>query len=205
MELLQLLGEPFEVVLPNTIESAVHSGEAARQASVLAERKALSVAAQSPSSVVIAADTVVVLGDKVMGKPPDAESARETLEALRGRQHQVISGLAVIHPTHTSPVLQAVETRVWMRHYSEHEIAHYISRGEPFDKAGAYAIQDRHFHPVERIEGCYANVMGLPLCHLYVCLEQTDYSLPILPVSACEARIAGACPVAQEILKSVNR
>jgi MAF protein len=204
-ELIRLLDVPFEVVKPETIESTDRSFGARRMAMHLATMKAAAVAGRSKERVIVAADTLVLLGDEVMGKPQDAAAARGMLEDLRSGEHQVISGLAVIHPTASAPMVQAIETQVWMRRYDDEEISAYIQRGEPFDKAGAYAIQDLDFDPVERIEGCYANVMGLPLCHLYKMLRHVDLFLPAPPAQSCEDYIGRSCPVAEHILGSDSR
>jgi MAF protein len=201
-ELLRLLGLPFDVAEPPADEGELRGSDVSRQAALLAQSKALSVAAHNPADVIVAADTVVVLRGVVMGKPVDAASAREMLEALRGQEHLVISGLTVVHPCSSAPRVRAVKTRVWMRDYGDHEIEAYIARREPFDKAGAYAIQDRHFQPVERIEGCYANVMGLPLCHLFETLSRAHFPALISPVSGCENLTGRTCPVVGTILDS---
>jgi septum formation protein len=201
-ELLRLLGLPFEITEPSAEEGEIRGGDVSRQATALAQAKALSVADQHPGAVIVAADTLVVLRGVVMGKPADAASARGMLEALRGQEHLVISGLAVVHPDDARPSVQAVETRVRMRKYGDDEIAAYITRGEPFDKAGAYAIQDQVFQPVERIEGCYANVMGLPLCHLFKILSRADFPGLVRPVSACQKFTGHACTVASSILEA---
>ncbi len=203
-ELLRLLGLPFAITEPSVDEGEVRGSDASRQAAALAQSKALSVAAQHPGEVIVAADTLVVLQGVAMGKPADAASAREMLEALRGREHLAISGLAVIHPWSAPPSMQAVETRVWMREYEDGEIAAYVARREPLDKAGAYAIQDQDFHPVERIEGCYANVMGLPLCHLFKTLSRADFPALVRPVSACEDFTGHTCSVASSILEAAT-
>jgi septum formation protein len=199
-ELLRLLDLPFDITQPSAEEGEVRGSDVSRQAAALAQSKALSVAAQHPGEVIVAADTLVVLQGVVMGKPADAASAREMLESLRGQEHLVISGLAVVHPGSARSSMQAVETRVWMRDYEDREIAAYIARREPFDKAGAYAIQDQDFQPVARIEGCYANVMGLPLCHLFKTLSRADFPALVRPVSACENFTGHACSVASSIL-----
>lgn len=201
-ELVRLLGVPFEVVDPQTIESATRSSDAPRMASILARMKATAVAELSGENVIVAADTLVVLRGQVMGKPPDEAAARAMLAGLRSGEHRVVTGLAVIHPSASAPVVEAVETRVWMRQYDDEEISNYIDRGEPFDKAGAYAIQDPDFDPVERIEGCYANVMGLPLCHLFSTLKGVGPFPPEPPAQACEAYTNRSCPVAERILQS---
>lgn len=203
-ELLRLLALPFQVVVPQTVESTVQCSDAATQASVLAEMKALSVARHRHEEIIVAADTLVLLRDRVIGKPQDPGSARDTLVALRGGEHQVVTGLAVILPGALTPLLQTVETRVWMRQYGEEEIANYIDRGEPFDKAGAYAIQDLEFDPVERVEGCYANVMGLPLCHLFTTLRDAASLHFPPPTAACEGHTGRRCSVAGHILEAVS-
>lgn len=201
-ELVRLLGVSFEVVEPETIESTARCSDASRQASILAEMKAMAVADLGQGNVIVAADTLVVLRGQALGKPPDAAAARGMLVDLRSGEHQVVTGLAVIHPSASAPIVQAVETRVWMRQYDDEEISEYIDRGEPFDKAGAYAIQDPDFDPVERIEGCYANVMGLPLCHLFKTLRVMDPFPPAPPAQACEVYTSRSCPVAERILQS---
>jgi MAF protein len=167
--------------------------------------KALSVAKADQEEIIVAADTLVVLRDQVIGKPEDPASARDTLAALRGGEHRVITGLAVILPQSAKPILQAVETVVRMRQYGEEEIASYVGRGEPFDKAGAYAIQDPEFDPVERVEGCYANVMGLPLCHLFAILRDRASLHSVPPVAACEGYTRHRCSVAVRILETSTR
>jgi septum formation protein len=113
--------------------------------------------------VVVAADTLVVVDGGVLGKPVDAEDAMRMLRDLRGRGHEVLTGVAV-RTAQEREWGAVVGTRVVMRAYGDDEVAAYVARGEPFDKAGAYAVQDTVFEPVERLEGCYLNVVGLPLC-----------------------------------------
>ncbi len=200
-ELLSLLGIPFEVMAPEVQEDAVGGEGADDMALRLARLKAQAVATIEPTKVIVAADTVVLLGDRVMGKPTEAAAASAMLHALRERKHQVMSGLAIYDPSTRSVTDEAVETLVWMREYRDEEIAEYIARGEPFDKAGGYAIQDPIFNPVKRIEGCYANVMGLPLCHLFVSLEKIGIVLPTSPWRACESYTGRPCAVAARVLK----
>jgi septum formation protein len=204
-ELLQLLGVPFQVIMPHIHEESVRCTDGARLASMLAEMKALSVKSQTDEDIIVGADTVVLLQGQILGKPADAASARNMLADLRRGGHQVITGLAVVRPHISTPLVQPINTRVWMRQYSDEEIARYIARGEPFDKAGAYAIQDPEFRPAERIQGCYANVMGLPLCHLSVILRRLHLSLTEPPREACEAHTGRSCPLADRILGSGSR
>jgi MAF protein len=118
----------------------------------------------SRGEVALAADTLVVSPDGVvLGKPATGEEARTMLRALHGRPHTVITGV-VVRTSDRREWAAAVSTRVIMRAYSQREIDSYVERGEPYDKAGGYAVQDAEFSPVERLEGCYLNVVGLPLC-----------------------------------------
>jgi MAF protein len=115
------------------------------------------------NEVVLAADTLVVADDTILNKPLDNDQARAMLQTLSGRIHEVLTGIAL----RTGDGRRwggVVSTCVVMRPYSDAEIDAYVERGEPFDKAGGYAIQDEMFRPVERLEGCYLNVVGLPLC-----------------------------------------
>lgn len=126
-----------------------------------------------PVAVVLAADTVVVLDDTILGKPADDAEARAMLTALRGRAHRVLTGVALAvagEIVRTS----LVETTVWMRRYDTDEVERYVRSGSPLDKAGAYGIQDIGFRPVERIEGCFTNVVGLPLCEVRRALTALD-------------------------------
>ncbi len=114
--------------------------------------------------VIVAADTLVVVDREILGKPASPDEAIAMLRKLRGRAHHVLTGVALRQSADDVQWGGVVTTRVIMRPYSEAEVADYVARGEPFDKAGGYAIQDAVFGPVERLEGCYLNVVGLPLC-----------------------------------------
>ena len=122
-------------------------------------------ASESCDEVVLGADTVVVLGDRVMEKPVDADDARAMLRALSGREHDVITGICLLQADRT--IIDHEITRVHFVELSDREIDAYVLSGEPMDKAGAYAIQGLASKFVDRIEGCYFNVMGLPLALMY--------------------------------------
>ena len=128
----------------------------------LAKARAAAASEAEGTRIVVAADTLVVAAARILGKPTDAEVARTMLMKLSGGVHHVLTGVALLR----GDVAWAgvVDTRVRMRAYVEAEVEAYIARGEAFDKAGGYAIQDAAFRPVERIQGCYLNVVGLPLC-----------------------------------------
>ena len=170
-ELLAALGATFEVA-PADVDETTEERDPVRIAEGLALRKARAVAAVTPPTsagevrngdrpVILAADTIVVDGWEILGKPADAEAARATLERLRGREHEVVTGIAVVAGERAAA--DFARTSVRMRDYGDDEIAAYIARGEPFDKAGSYAIQDEAFHPVAATDGCVCSVVGLPL------------------------------------------
>ena len=176
-ELLSCLGLQFRVLHPSAVED-VRENEAPQQ---MVERLALSKAesvAQSLSwGMILGADSVVVLDGRVLGKPAGAAEARGMLWCLRGRVHEVITGLALINASDRSVRVASRSSVVTMREYSDDEIEAYIASGEPMDKAGAYAVQDMTFRPVASLEGCYTNVMGLPLCLLVDLLRDTGFEL----------------------------
>jgi len=130
----------------------------------------------------------------MLGKPRSPDDARRMLEALRDRVHAVHSGLTLrrADEIHT----ERITTQVWMRPYTPAELEAYVTAGHPMDKAGAYGIQDEPFCPVERLEGCYMNVVGLPLCHLARALLRWGVEVPALPPGYCRTVLGGPCPVA---------
>lgn len=137
--------------------------------------------------VIIAADTVVVLEGKILGKPHSPDEATHMLQSLREEAHYVYSGLTIAYVPQISPTAVQAETvfitclhksQVWMRPYSQAEIAAYVAGGSPLDKAGAYGIQDKSFAPVQQWQGCFASIMGLPLAELKTALAQLKVSLP---------------------------
>jgi septum formation protein len=162
--LLGALGVPFDVRVADVEEVFVPGTPAGEEAERLAMAKAeaCSRSLDGPNeALILGADTIVVLDGEPLGKPRDADEARAMLRGLRGRPHEVITGVAMLCPS--GGRTDRATTRVHMRDYTDAEIAAYIATGDPFDKAGAYAIQHTGFAPVERIEGCYCAVMGLPL------------------------------------------
>ncbi|SRR5579883_1258580 len=138
---------------------------------------ALSAEESAANAVIIAADTTVLLDGSILGKPRDADEAWEMLRRLRGRAHVVRTGV-VVQPATGAAVSAAVSTRVVMRPFSDDEIARYIASGDPFDKAGSYAIQHPVFQPVEQIDGCATNVIGLPICQLARLLRGLGMAVP---------------------------
>jgi len=166
----------------------------------LAQAKAQAAAQRHRDGLIIGADTIVVLDGAVLGKPRDEEEAVRMLKALRGREHWVHTGLALVEPATGQETSRVVSTKVPMRAYSDEEIARYVASGDPLDKAGAYAIQHPGFRPVvlECLQGCYANVVGLPLCSLVEMLEAWGVR-PATDVGfACQAHLEITCPLVKE-------
>lgn len=160
-DLLRQLGVPFEVV-PSGIAETLPPGPVREAVQALALAKARAVAGRVGLAVVLGADTAVVLAGEVFGKPESPEDARRMLRALRGREHEVITAVALVEAPSGREETAAVVSRVLMREYSEAEIEAYVASGEPFDKAGAYAVQAAAGALVAKVDGCYTNVVGLP-------------------------------------------
>jgi len=150
--------------------------------------------------IIIAADTVVVADMRVLGKPDSPAEATRILRSLRGRAHHVYTGIAVLDAKRDRACVQVATSPVRMRNYGDDEIAAYVASGDPMDKAGAYAIQHQGFSPVAAIEGCYANVMGFPICHLYRLLTGWDLPGPVHPLACCPRALREPCPYAEGIL-----
>ena len=191
-ELLSGLGVRFDIVKPH-IDESLHDGEALLDyVQRLSREKAEAIVETicKASALVLSADTIVVLsadtigideGGELLGKPRDAADARRMLSALRDRAHQVITAFTLhLHAQAPLIITRHVRTLVRMRDYSDAEIDAYIASGDPFDKAGAYAIQNQAFHPVARIEGSYSNVVGLPIDEVKAALIEIGYPLPEL-------------------------
>lgn len=173
---LEQLGLDFEVrPAPERVEGEWDGAEPP-EAFVrrTAEAKATAVSGECPGSVVIAADTIVVLDDRVLGKPVDPEAARGMLLRLAGRGHVVETGVAVVAPGGAAVGVE--ETEVGFRALDEDEIAAYVATGESLDKAGAYGIQGYGAALVEGVHGCYFNVMGLPVTRLLEVLRRAGYA-----------------------------
>jgi len=204
-ELIKLLGLPVATTAAAIDEMPLPEELADAMARRLSREKALSVSALSPQSsalILLASDTVVSLDGEPLGKPRDAAEARTMLQRLRNRTHQVYTGLTLIDTNTDRLITDLAGSDVRMRAYSDEEIETYIASGDPFDKAGAYAIQHEGFHPADRFDHCFANVMGLPLCHVVRALRQLGVE-PIneVPV-ACQSYLNYQCPVFESILKS---
>ncbi len=166
-ELLAYIVPAFEII-PSGIEE-IATGSPAQQVETLAADKAADIAGRYPDAIVIGADTLVAVDDLVLGKPGDAAEAAAMLKQLSGRTHTVYTGVAVISNGKTHTAVEA--TQVTFCRMTDGEISDYIATGEPMDKAGAYGIQGYGGKYITGIEGCFFNVMGLPLNRLYNMLK----------------------------------
>jgi MAF protein len=202
-QLLALGGWSFEVRPAHADETPL-SGEApAAFVRRLSETKArLAAQGVNGSALVIGSDTTVVLDGDVINKPADAAEATAMLERLRGRTHEVLTAITVLDTASGAAYTDLARSRVPMRAYSDVEVGDYVATGDPLDKAGAYAIQHPGFQPVARgrFVDCFANVMGLPLCHLLRQLRALGLdALTDLPAE-CQKFVPYDCPVYTGIL-----
>jgi len=185
-ELLANIIDHFEVLVVEVDEDSLTCADPWGTAESLAQAKAAAVAPLRPGCIVIGGDTVVAVPDSrigdeqrivasytLLGKPKHAREAAEMLRSLSGIEHEVITGIAIATP-HGTEVF-SVTTGVVFRELSDEEISDYVETGEPMDKAGAYAIQGRASKFIERIEGCYFNVVGLPVSLVYRLLKAAGY------------------------------
>ena len=170
-ELLGYFGLPFTVIPATGPEVPPDEADAGRTAWFLSQQKARQVAEAHPEALVIGADTVVGVDGMVLGKPRDEADAKRMLRLLSGREHQVYTGVSLVRygvypavPSYNDTCMET--TRVFFREMTDAEIDAYVATGEPMDKAGAYGYQGRAGIFVERIEGDFFNVVGLPLCLL---------------------------------------
>ena len=175
---------PFEAITPD-VEEGAEPGESPEDTVLrLALAKAQTVAEKRPNRPVIGADTLVVLEGQTLGKPADAAEARQMLMCLRGSAHRVLTGVAVVDGDSGNFRISLCESRVLMRNYSASEIDQYIASGSPFDKAGGYGVQDQTLNPVAHVEGCRANVIGLPLCTMARLLRDLRFNVESLSLPA---------------------
>jgi septum formation protein len=204
-ELLSLGGWSFQVVSGEVDERPLPSESSREYVVRLAEEKAKAGAVFGVAGdLVVAADTAVVDHENgaelILGKPQDALEAESMLRWLRGRVHRVYTGVAILKVDEGVITSEVCCTAVPLRQYSDGEIGAYIATGDPMDKAGAYAIQHPEFKPVENLQGCYANVMGLPLCHLTGMLISLGYPPQADIAKECQESLHYNCPIFSKIL-----
>ncbi len=191
-ELLAALGIPFRCQAA-AIDETPRPGEAPEElVRRLSLEKARAVARTAPEAHVLGADTIVVHEGAILGKPASPEEAKAMLRALRAGAHEVLSAITLWRGREP-PLQRLSRSVVWMRAYSDEEIADYVASGDPLDKAGAYAIQHPRFQPVSRWEGCYAGIMGLPLAEVAALLREAGWPLPEAIAPRCRAAIQGPC------------
>ena len=177
--LVQAAGLRMEVIASNLDETIIVDPDPVKRAVGLALAKARSVAAQRQVGTVVGADTVVALDGRILGKPKDAGEALEMLRALRGREHWVVTGIAVVDSATGEWLTAHSSSRVVMRAYTEEEAAAYVASGDPMDKAGAYGVQSGSFRPAVEVHGSYSNVVGLPVAALLKLLRRFGVHVPV--------------------------
>ena len=185
---------PFEVRPVDIDERTPPGGSPEIIARRLAREKAEAARLMDVDAAIVAADTVVALDAAILAKPTDAADARRMLSSLRGRQHYVVSAVAVMRPGGRAALIRHPLTRVLMREYSDDDVEESIARGEPFDKAGGYAIQDEVFRPVESYDGCYCNVVGLSLWATLEVLRKAEIDISHVSLSQLLPQCA-TCPL----------
>jgi septum formation protein len=162
-------GITFEAVAVDVDETVLKlepPGEHVRRLAVEKARRGLEL---FPAAVVVGADTIVLVGSEILGKPRTADEATRMLHLLSGREHEVLTGLALVSPRRT--IVEVTRTRVWFNPMTDEEISWYVASGEPLDKAGGYGIQGLGSRFVDRIQGSYSNVVGLPVALVYRLLK----------------------------------
>ena len=205
-QLLKASGLEF-TVFPAPVDESERPGESP-QAYVLrlAETKARAAldawADSSPAAEVLflGADTTVVVDGDILGKPDSPAEAWRMLQQLRDRTHQVFTAIALVRHPDGECVKDVVVSQVNVRRYTDEEITAYVDSGDPLDKAGAYAIQASEFHPVSTVEGCYANVVGLPVCRLAILLQVHGVTGMHRPWQSCQDVTGVPCQVYQNLM-----
>jgi MAF protein len=201
--LLGLTGWNFRVIPAQVDELPLQDESPSDYVLRMAELKACTVAAQlDVPHLILAADTTVTDDGEILGKPIDGDEARRMLMRLRAGSHRVLTALAVLDMEQGILLKDLCLTIVPMRDYSDREIEVYIASGDPLDKAGAYAIQHPGFHPVEELSHCYANVVGLPLCHLVRTIDKLGMQPQIDVPHACHVALRYRCPIYESILQN---
>jgi len=200
-QLIALTGWDFIVSVAEVDESTRENESPAEYVLRLAEDKARAGMSRAQmDQIILAADTTVVDGSDILGKPKDDVEATQMLTRLRGRTHQVYTGVALLRMSDGLLLKDLCITDVPMRAYSDEDIRAYVATGDPLDKAGAYAIQHPQFSPVDHMDGCYASVMGLPLCHVVRMMRKMGIEPNAnVPVN-CQSLLEYECPVFNSII-----
>ena len=170
-ELLTLLDVPFDVISPTCKEEPRHGQQPSDNAQQLALEKAQSIASQFPNSLVLGGDTLIEIDRHTLGKPQNMEDAAHMLRQLRGRCHQVHSGISLVWQGRDQQAKAIETTQVWMKTFTEEDLQNYVKSGESLGKAGAYSIQGKGSILIDRIEGDYPTIVGFPLLQVAIVLE----------------------------------
>ncbi len=208
---MSLGGWQYQMLSPQVDETPLPDEDGMEYVKRLAQSKALAAASQAQiEGVIVAADTTVVYGQagekpRIFGKPVDTNDAARMLKELRNHVHQVHTAVSILFNPDGNLLSDLCTTDVWMRDYNDEEIEAYIASGDPMDKAGAYAIQHPGFHPVEKLDGCFANVMGLPLCHVTCCLARLGITPQADITQACQVETGAPCAIYQKIVGEQSR
>lgn len=203
-QLLSLLNLPFEVCTPSVSEHSLPGEPPAEMVRRLSRLKARACARGLDRGYVVAADTIVVLLGRVLGKPQDEAEARAMLQALRGRRHLVLTGHTTLNVATGKTITDVCESKVTIRAMSDEEIEAYIASGDPLDKAAAYAVQNEEFQPASEVIGCPANVMGLPVCHIARDLRRHGVALPPSRPRQCRIGYGYLCAIADEVMPGAH-
>lgn len=201
-EILTFAGWTFNVATADVDEGILPDEKPADYVLRLAAAKARTAAQLAQGEqIVIGSDTSVVDGDDILGKPVNAVEAVEMLRRLRGRTHQVYTAIAAYRIADGELVTDLCISDVPMRDYSDPELEAYVQSGDPFDKAGGYAIQHPEFRPVKKFNGCFASVMGLPMCHVTRMFERLGISTSRDVPAVCQSTLNYECVVFPAVLR----
>jgi MAF protein len=194
-------GWEFQVA-PSNFDESVRAGEGPLDyVCRLALGKSMTeIPSAGNGDISIAADTIVVRDDCILGKPADAQRAFTMLKSLRNRMHQVATAISVRQLGSPDVLQDLCVSNVRMRNYSDEEIEAYVSSGDSFDKAGGYAIQNSQFNPVEGFSGCFASVMGMPLCHLERTLRKLANYDGCEMAEICQKKLKYHCPITRRVM-----
>ncbi len=178
-EMISGLGLSFTICIPDVDESSLENELPLEYVKRIASKKAEAVFSdlieENEKLLILSADTIVVLGEQILGKPKDAEDAKKTLKMLSGKTHEVITSFCI--KSAEKDIVTSISTKVQFAEISDAEIDAYVSTGEPMDKAGSYAIQGGAAYMVRKIDGSYSNVVGLPLCEVIETLKEFGVTL----------------------------
>jgi septum formation protein len=203
-ELLALTGWEYRVISADVDEKLVAGEEPLAYVRRMAQEKSCQVIHVGKGDLLLTADTVVIDREDILGKPVSPADAVRILKRLRGHEHLVVTSLVVRQDNPQRVARDECHSKVCMREYDAEEIDAYVASGDPMDKAGAYAVQNRKFHPVTDFHGCFANVMGMPLCHLVRTLRAFGMEAGLDIPEACQRYLQYDCAISAQILSGRN-